>query len=236
MNREYHKWHSPALGREMELLIFGHAGRPLLVFPTSMGRFFDYENRNMIGVLSSSYAAGKLQAFCVDSVDAESWYNTAIPPRQRALRHLQYERYLIDEVLPFIRQRNMADLTATGCSFGGFHSACLGFRRPDLVREIISFGGAFDNQQFLDGYFDEDCYYLSAPAFLPNLEDPGLLRRIRTQRIVLATGETDICLEENRRMSRILSLKGIEHHLDIWGDGAGHDWPWWEQMAVKYFG
>ena len=48
MNREYHKWHSPALGRDMELLVFGHAGTPYLVFPTSMGRFFDYENRGMI--------------------------------------------------------------------------------------------------------------------------------------------------------------------------------------------
>ena len=48
LNREYHKWFSPALGREMELLVFGHGGSPLVVFPTSMGRFFDYENRHMI--------------------------------------------------------------------------------------------------------------------------------------------------------------------------------------------
>ena len=48
MNREYHKWFSPRLGREMELLVFGHSGMPVIVFPTSMGRFFDYENRGMI--------------------------------------------------------------------------------------------------------------------------------------------------------------------------------------------
>jgi esterase/lipase superfamily enzyme len=54
-------------------------------------------------------------------------------------------------------------------------------------------------------------------------------------RIVLATGETDICLAENRRLSSIMSAKGIAHELDVWGDGAGHDWPWWEQMAVKFF-
>ena len=51
MNREYHKWYSPSLSRDMELLVFGHAGLPVIVFPTSMGRFFDYENRDMIGII-----------------------------------------------------------------------------------------------------------------------------------------------------------------------------------------
>jgi len=33
----------------MELLVFGHAGVPMIVFPTSMGRFFEYSDRGMIG-------------------------------------------------------------------------------------------------------------------------------------------------------------------------------------------
>ena len=35
VQREYHKWHSPALNREIELLSYGHAGARVLVFPTS---------------------------------------------------------------------------------------------------------------------------------------------------------------------------------------------------------
>ena len=42
MQRDYIKEFSHALGREMEVLHFGHAGRPLLVFPTSMGRFYQW--------------------------------------------------------------------------------------------------------------------------------------------------------------------------------------------------
>lgn len=38
MNREYHKWYSDRLGREMEMLVFGYSGLPVLVFPTSGGR------------------------------------------------------------------------------------------------------------------------------------------------------------------------------------------------------
>jgi esterase/lipase superfamily enzyme len=236
VNREYHKWFSPALNREMELLVFGHGGMPVIVFPTSMGRFFDYENRHMIEVIGDRYETGRLQAFCVDSVDAESWYNKAVPPADRAARHVQYDRYLVEEVVPFVRARNASvRMAVTGCSFGGYHSVNFALKHPDLVQACVSMGGAFDIHQFLDGYYDDNCYYNCPPDFLPNLNDAWFLDRYRRMEIVLATGETDICLEENRRLSRIMTAKGIPHWLDVWGDGAGHDWPWWERMAQKFF-
>jgi esterase/lipase superfamily enzyme len=237
MHREYQSWNSPALGRKMEVLIFGHGGTPLVVFPTSMGRFYDYENRNMIDAVRERYETGKLQAFCVDSVDTESWYNKAVPPRARVERHAKYEQYLLTELLPFVRSRNRAPrVTVTGCSFGGYHSANLAFRHPHLVDGMYSFGGAFDIHQFLDGYYDQDSYFHCPPDFLPNLTDARILAEIQRMRIVLAAGENDICLGENVRLSNVLRAKGIGHELDIWGHGAGHDWPWWEQMATKYFG
>ena len=106
MKREYHKWLSPALGRDMELLAFGHAGIPALVFPTSCGRFFEFEDRGMVNVVRDKLEQGRLQLFCVDSVDSESWYNRNVPPRWRIARHMQYENYLMQEVLPLVRQLN----------------------------------------------------------------------------------------------------------------------------------
>lgn len=234
MNREYHKWYSPALNREMELLVFGHAGSPFIVFPTSMGRFFDYENRGMIDAVRDKYDGGELQAFCVDSVDSESWYNKAAHPRDRALRQIQYENYILKEVVPFIRARNGGSLGTTGCSFGGYHAANLAFRHPDLVTYCASFGGAFDVKQFLNGYYDENCYFNCPVDFLANINDSWHLDRYRQMRIVLATGETDICLGENHKLSRVLNAKGVPHYLDVWGDGTGHDWPWWHAMARKF--
>jgi esterase/lipase superfamily enzyme len=236
MNREYHKWYSNALRRDMELLVFGHAGVPLLVFPTSMGRFFDYEARGMIGAIAHKYENGAFQAFCVDSVDSESWYNKGVSPGQRAHRHTEYDRYLVEEAVPFMRSRNSSDqLVTTGCSFGGYHSMNFALRHPGMVTGAVSMGGAFDIHQFLNGYYDDNCYYNCPPDFLPGLSDPAYLDQIRRQRLVLATGETDICLDENRRLSSILAGKDLPHHLDVWGDGTGHDWPWWQQMAVKFF-
>ncbi len=78
MNREYYKHYSHELGRDMESLVFGHAGQPILVFPTSMGRFFEYEDAGMIRALAGKIDAGQLQVFCPDSVDGESWYNKSV--------------------------------------------------------------------------------------------------------------------------------------------------------------
>src|ERR1035441_1121065 len=48
MNRQYHKWYSKHLNRDMELLVFGHRGDRVIVFPTRQGRFFDYENWGLV--------------------------------------------------------------------------------------------------------------------------------------------------------------------------------------------
>jgi esterase/lipase superfamily enzyme len=222
----------------MELLVFGHAGMPMVVFPTSQGRFYDYEDRGMIGAVGYQYGVGRLEAFCVDSVDSESWYNRSIPPRDRVRRHLQYEDYLLQELAPFIRDRNpAARFAVTGCSFGGYHSVNFALRHPELVGLCVSMSGAFDIHQFLDGYYDDNCYFNCPPDFLPNLNDERYLSEYRNgTRLVLATGEGDICLGENLRLAGIMSGKQIPHWLDVWDDGMVHDWPWWHRMAVKFFG
>jgi len=126
MNREYHKWHSPALGREMELLVFGTGGPRLLVFPSRKARFFEYEDRGMVHSLRHQLEAGRIQLFCVDGLDEESLYCFEKTPEQRVERHLQYERYILDEVLPFSAKLNRkAPLIAHGCSLGAYHAVAM---------------------------------------------------------------------------------------------------------------
>src|SRR5438067_2683168 len=99
VQRDYIKEYSHSLGRDMELLHFGHAGRPLLVFPTSMGRFYQWEDFGMVDALRDKIDAGLIRLFCVDSVDDESWYATWKEPHDRVARHYQYEAYLTDDVI-----------------------------------------------------------------------------------------------------------------------------------------
>ena len=83
MTRDHHKWFSRSLNRDMELLVFGHDGPPVMVFPTSMGAFFEYEDRGMVGALADKLEHGHLRLFCMPSVDGESWYCRKIHPRHR---------------------------------------------------------------------------------------------------------------------------------------------------------
>jgi esterase/lipase superfamily enzyme len=235
MNREYHKTYSSQLRREMELLVFGHAGLPVLVFPTSGGRFYEFEDRGMVGALAGRIDAGEVQLFCVDSVNAESWYNRQIPPRQRITRHIQYEEYLLGEVLPFLRDRNSDErLLALGCSFGGYHAVNLALRHPDIFSGFLSLSGAFDLSRFLDGYYDLDCYYHLPTHYLPNLTDPWYLDRFGAKRFVLVTGRDDHCLTENENLDRIMNTKGIKHEFYVWEAENSHDWPTWRRMVAEY--
>jgi esterase/lipase superfamily enzyme len=217
----------------MELLVFGHAGTPYIVFPSSMGSFHEYEDTGMVGALGEKLHHGVLQLFCVTSVDRESWYNRAAPPRHRIDRALAYEGYLLNDVIPLVRHRNPNGIGATGCSFGAYQALALALRRPDIIANCVALSGAFDIHRFLDGYYDQDCYFLCPPHFLPNLSDPWYLDRIRVNKWVLGTGEHDICLRDNERMSDLMTAKGIPHSLHVW-QGMWHDWPWWQKMAQAY--
>jgi esterase/lipase superfamily enzyme len=236
MNREYHKGYSQELHRDVESLVFGHAGTPLVVFPTSMGRFFEYEDRGMIGVLAPKIERGELQVFCTDAVDTESWYNKGVHPKVRVLRHLQYERYILHEFVPFIRWKNQTPrLAMTGCSFGAYHAVNFALKHPDVVTHCVSMSGAFDIHRFLDGYYDDDCYFNCPPDYLPNQNDDWFLSRYRQMKIVLGTADWDICLDQNMKFSALLNAKAVPHWLDVYGDNSKHDWPLWLNMAGKYF-
>ena len=236
MVREYHKWHSSRLGREMELLVFGHAGLPVLVFPTSGGRFFEYEDRGMVGALAPKIDRGELQCICIDSVDQESWYNKGASPAGRLHRQNAFDAYLALELAPFVRNRtSWGQMGTTGCSFGGYHAINFALRHPDIVTYAVSMSGAFDiPRRFLDGFYNQDAYLHSPLDYLPRLEDPWFLERIRHSYYVLVVGDGDALFDQNVKLAHALGVKGIPHILDVW-QGFGHDWPWWQKMAHKFF-
>lgn len=236
MNREYHRWWSPSLHHDMELLLFGHAGMPILVFPSSMGRFFEFEDAGMVGAIADRINGGHVQIFCVDSIDKESWYNKHAHPRDRVRRHMDYEQYVLNEVVPLIHARaGGGGLCVTGASFGAYHAMNFALRHPEIVTHLVAMSGAYDIHQFLDGYYDDNCYFNNPVDFLPNMADEWYLARYRAMRIVLGSSDWDICQNDNWRMAGIMHSKGIPHWLDIWQGGHKHDWPLWRLMAQKYF-
>ena len=235
MRRDYHRWFSPRLGRDMEMLVYGHAGLPAVVFPTSQGRFYEFEDRGMVEAIRWKIDAGEVQLFCVDSVDSESWYNRGVPPRWRVARQIQYDEYIIHEVVPLVKKLNWSPkMAAIGCSFGGYHAVTMALRHPDVFTAFLSMSGAFDMDSFLGGYYDQDVYFNQPTHFIPGMSDTWFLDRYRQNTYVLATGVHDQCWNQNERMAGIMRDKGIPVRLDVWGDNARHDWPWWQRMVQSY--
>ena len=139
---------------------------------------------------------------------------------------------MLNEAVPLIRHLTRQDaIGVTGCSFGAYHAMALALRNPYTFTSCVTMGGAFDVSQFLDGYFDEDCYFLNPPSFLPGLADPYYLDQFRRNKWVLVTGDHDICRAPNEQFSALLQAKGIHHSLHVWNDSK-HDWPYWRPMAA----
>ncbi|QXP83282.1 esterase family protein [Methylococcus sp. Mc7] len=241
MNREYHRWYTERLGRDMELLVFGHAGAKVLVFPTRDGRFHEYEDLRLVESLRHKIEAGHLQLFCLDSIDHESLYCFWRHPAERIRRHVQFEEYILNEVFPLMAAKNPHPCTiAHGCSLGAFHAVNIAFRHPHLFRKVAAFSGRYDLtlgvehfRDLFDGYYDDTIYYHTPSHFLPNLECHWRLEALRRMDIVLVVGGDDPFLGNNRDLSRILWSKGIPHALHTW-DGRAHQGRAWRKMAPLY--
>jgi esterase/lipase superfamily enzyme len=236
MRRDYHNWYSPRLDRQMELLTFGAGGLPIVAFPTERGRFYDYENNGMIQAVSGPIEEGRIQMFCVDSVDAESWLNRAVHPHERLARHLAYESYVLYEVAPLMKKLSgSSQIGATGCGLGGYHAFNFAMKHPDLTAASIVMSGCFDMRRFMDGFYSNDFYFNNPFDYLPNMSDAWFLERYAKMRFILAVGDRDVCLAENVRMKEILSKRDIPCWLDVWQCQEMYDWPLWQRMAVKFF-
>jgi esterase/lipase superfamily enzyme len=220
----------------MELLEFGRGGARVIAFPTSRGRFHEWEDQGMIRALSHFLESGWLHLTCVDGIDSESWYARWKHPGDRAWRHEQYTSYVINEVLPWTHWRNGHPFAITaGASFGSFHALSMGLRFPDRFGRVLSMSGLTDIKPFLDGYHNETVYFQNPVDFIDNEHDPWRLDHLRRQDIILAVGNGDQLVHQNRELSAKLWGKGIGNALREW-DGFAHDWPVWHHMVNRYIG
>jgi esterase/lipase superfamily enzyme len=241
MNREYHKSYSPSLQRDMELLVFGQAGTPVLLFPARTGRFYDYENWRLIEAVRGKIEQGQLQVYCVDSVDTESFYCASSHPSERIARYLQYEQYIIKEVIPFVQDKNPgAAIISAGCSLGAFYAVNFALKHSGFFCKVVGLSGRYDLSQpaghygdLLQGYWDETLYFNMPNQYLSNISDPVLLQSLQQLEIILVVGQEDPCLGSNSYLSQVLQDKGIPTSLFVW-PGEAHRACNWRQMVVHY--
>ena len=238
MHRDIQGWYSPALNKHMEIAVYGHYGFGLLLLPTAAADYLEYERFQLIDAIRPHIDSGKVKVFSINSINSESWLNNNMHPRHKAIRHTQFNDYVFNEVVPFIKTKTSDEtpIITAGASLGALHAANLFFKRPDLFSGTIAMSGNYDLSTYTKGYHDEDVYFNSPEQYLANLGDHDLLETIRkSKHIHLLTGSGNYeTPEATRRFSGILHAKSIDHELDVWGPDMAHDWPTWRAMLPYY--
>lgn len=238
MKRELASWFSPALQKEMPIVAYGDYGFALLLVPTAAADYLEYERFQLMDTLAPYINSGKVRIFSINSINNESWLNNEMAGEHKAIRQNQFNQYVFNEVVPFIKTNTSAEtpIITCGASFGALHSMNLFLKRPDLINGVIAMSGVYDLTEYTKGFYDDQVYFNSPQHYIPNLSDEWYLNNIRQSRhIHILTGSGDYeDPQASRNFSGVLHDKGIPHELDIWGSEWKHDWPTWRAMLPAY--
>jgi esterase/lipase superfamily enzyme len=235
-----HLW-SPSTGVEGDMIAYGDYGRPVLAFPSQEGRPQDYEDRGMIGSVAGLIDGGRAKVYCVDSFDSWTWHDDSISLEDRARRHLLYEAWILDQVVPWIHGDcgGFQEIVVTGSSFGAYHAVNFAFRRADLFPAVIAMSGVYDVGVIGWGERADTFYFNNPMAYVANLHGDHLDWLRGRLSIVLVCGQgqwedTTGALESTRQFGSLLAEKGINHEVDLWGYDVPHDWPSWRSQIAHH--
>lgn len=238
MKRELTSWYSPSLDREMPVVVYGDYGFALLLVPTAAADYLEYERFQLIDSLAPHIDAGKVKVFSINSINTESWMHNEMLGEHKAIRHNQFNKYVFDEVIPFIKNNTSAEtpVIVSGASFGALHSMNLFLKRPDIINGVIAMSGVYNLHEYTKGFHDEQVYLNSPMHYMPELTDDWYLSNIRkSNHIHILSGSGDY--EDPGaagQFAKVLYDKGINYELDIWGEDMKHDWPTWRAMLPHY--
>ncbi|MCC8197522.1 MAG: hypothetical protein LIP06_02850 [Tannerellaceae bacterium] len=229
----------------MEYKVYGHTGKPVLVFPTSNGRFYQYEDSGMIRVLSPVIEQGKIQIWTTDSIDWETYFSDSWDKLQRIHRHEQYFAYIKEELIPSVLWKSKENnggqeqqLVVTGCSMGAYHAANFFFRNPWHIDTLIALSGVYSTDYFFGDYKPTEIYLNSPVDYLQNNHEDPLLTKYKQARLFFCCGrgaDEELMLKDTRALQQVLESKEIPARFDYWGTDSVHDWDWWQRQAVHFF-
>ena len=204
--------YSPAIGAAGRVAVYGHYGRPVVVFPSEGGNAFDFQDRGMIEAVGHLLEAGRVKLYCVDAFDSGE--------------RSQYESWVIDQVAPFVHDDlgGAQDIVTTGCSMGAFHAANFVLRRADLFTAAICMSG---NYEFgvtgeVSGFHGDHLDWIRSRASFLLVCGQGMWE------------DTTGALESTKHLAGLLAQKGIPHELDLWGHDVPHDWPSWRAQIAHH--
>lgn len=245
MHVNHYRHYSHNLGREMEFLVYGHGGRPIVVFPAQDGRFYDFYNFGMVDAAAEYINQGKIMLFCIDSIDGESWSRLGENYENRIAQHDRWFKYVMDEAIPKFRQiygdrtgdYNCQFMT-TGCSMGAYHALNFFLRRPDVFNGVIALSGLYHAGYFFPNYNNGTIYENSPNDYMRNMPwNHEVLGKYRNSDIILCCGQgrwEEECIKDTADLKVEFDRLQVPVWIDFWGYDVDHDWPWWK-VQFPYF-
>lgn len=224
----------------MGVVVYGHWGPPMLVFPTSGGDEWEMQRQGMIDTLADFIDAGRVKIVTINANSGDSFYNKGAHPFHRSYMQAQYDAYVRHEVVPFVWQHCRSDylpITTLGASLGAYHAANSVFKHPDVFKRCYALSGVYDLRRFMDGMYDDNFYFNNPVDYMASLHDPWTREQLGSCEIHLATGHGP--WEDKGptyRLAEVLRGVGIGHSLDDWGPMGGHDWLYWKHQMRQYLG
>jgi esterase/lipase superfamily enzyme len=224
----------------LRVIAYGRWGRPVLAFPSELGRRWDWEDRGMVHALAGLIDGGRVKLYCVDAADEYTWRADDVPIEERARRHGEYEAWVNGVVAPWIHaDTNGGEILVTGASFGAYHAANFALKRGDLYPLAICMSGVYDVSVAGWGARAEATYFNNPVDYVSHLHGDHLewLRSHVSLLLVCGQGQwedTTGALESTKRFAALLGEKGIQHELDLWGHDVPHDWPSWRRQIAHH--
>ena len=192
MRRDYHRWYSHRLGREFGVVVYGHWGPPMIVFPTSGGDEWEFDRQGMIDGLGDPIEAGRVKLYCVNVNHGDSFANRGAHPFHRSWMQHQYDEYIRHEVIPFVRSDCRSEeigVGTIGASLGAYHAANTLFKHPDHVKRCYALSGIYDMRDSMDGMYDDNFYFNNPVDYMANQSDPWYLHLYASCGITSTTGD-----------------------------------------------
>jgi S-formylglutathione hydrolase len=217
------------------------AGRPADLYdPANQPRprlavlyLHDADGQSLRGRDSFTRPFDELGLGCLCPQGGPSWWVDR--PSPAFAGPLTPERFLLDEVVPWLRDRRglgPRQVGLLGAGMGGQAALRLAFKRPDLFPVVAGIASAIDYYELygrgtaLDETYDskEQCRQDTAPLHVHPSQAPP--------HILIAADPDDPWFRGNDRLHEKLGALGIAHEIDF-TKGGGHSWAYIERLADR---